>query len=169
MSVLRFSVIWMVFLVLVSEFSIATVSGEIGENEAASALTDAERSVGSAYGAVLEAEQAGAKVSSLLDHLNEAGENLSVAHMAYTQGDFQKASDFANSSRNIGEEVQNAAVTLKNSALYESAQRMWLTMIGSIVGVIIVFLGSFWVWRVFKSRYYGRVLGMKPEVSSDES
>jgi hypothetical protein len=159
----------MVFLVLVSELSIATVYGTVGENEAASALTDAERSIGSAYRAVLEAEQAGANVSSLLDQLNEAGQNLSVAHIAYAQGDFQKASDFANSSRNIGEEVQNAAVNLKNSMLYESAQRMWLTIIGSTIGVIIVFLGSFWVWRVLKSRYYGRVLGMKPEVSSDGS
>lgn len=169
MSVLRFSVIIMIFLVLVSEFSIATVFGEINENEAASALMDAEEAIESAYRAALEAEQSGANISSLLGQLNAAGENLSLASMAYRQGDFQKASDFANSSKNIGEEVQTAAVDLKNSASYESVERMWLTMIGSIVGVVVVSLGSFWVWRVFKRRYYDRVLGMKPEVSSDES
>jgi hypothetical protein len=45
----------------------------------------------------------------------------------------------------------------------------WLTMSGSIVGVGVVGFGSFWGWRVFKRRYYERVLRMKLEVAKDES
>jgi hypothetical protein len=38
-----------------------------------------------------------------------------------------------------------------------------------LVGVVVVAFGSFWGWRVFRRRYVRRVLGLKPEVTKDES
>ena len=169
MSGLKFSLVLMMFLVLASQFSIFETFAEASKDVAASALTDSEGVVVSAYQVVLEAEEAGANVSGLLVRLNEAGGFLARARMAYTLGDFDGSVRFADSSSDIAVEVQNAAVELKDSAFFERVQRMWFMMIGSIFGVILVFFGSFWVWRVFKRRYYRQVLMMKPEVSSDES
>jgi len=169
MSGLKLSLVLVMFLVLASQFFISETFAEASKDVAASALTDAEGVVASAYQAVLRAEAAGANVSGLLVRLTEAGGFLANARMAYKSGDFEEAASFANSSRNIGVEVENAADELKDSAFFERVQRMWFMMTGSIFGVILVFFGSFWVWRVFKRRYYGRVLGMKPEVSPNES
>jgi len=168
-SGLKFSLVLLMSLVLASQFFIFETFAEASKDVAVLALTDAEGVMVSAYQAVSRAEEAGANVSGLLARLNEAGGFLARARMVYDFGDFEEAAGLASSSRNIGVEVENAAVELKDSAFLERVQRMWFMMIGSIFGVILVFFGSFWVWRVFRRRYYRRVLGMKPEVSSNES
>jgi hypothetical protein len=165
----KFSLVLLMSLVLASQFFIFETFAEASKDVAVLALTGAEGVVVSAYQAVLRAEEAGANVSGLLVRLNEAGGFLARSRIAYDLGDFEEAAGLANSSRNIGVEAENAAVELKDSAFFERMQRMWFMMIGSIFGVVLVSLGSFWVWRVFKRRYYRRVLGMKPEVSSDGS
>ena len=65
--------------------------------------------------------------------------------------------------------MKGEAYELKNFVWNESLQRMWLTMVGSIVGVVLIVFGSVWAWRVFKRNYHQRVLKMKPEVVSSES
>jgi len=169
MSGLRFSLVLLMFLVLASQFFAFEAFAEASKDVAASALTDAEGVVVSAYQAVLKAEESGANVSGMLVRLNEAGGILARARMAYSLGDFEGTASLASSSRNIGVEVENAAVELKDLALSERVQRMWFTVIGSVIGVVLIVFGSLWVWRVFKRRYYRQVLEMKPEVKSDES
>ena len=136
---------------------------------AASAISQAEQALASAYEAVLEAEQAGANVTGLLARLNEAGDLLAQANVLYRLGDFDGVARFAELCGQIGEEVRVEAHGLRDLALEEAAQRFRWTMIGSILGVAIVVGGSFLGWRIFKRRYYRRVLGMRPEVISDES
>jgi len=153
MSILRFSVGLMIFLVMASQTSVYLTFADVSEPEAASALANAEEAVVSAYREALKAEEAGANVSSLLVRLNEAGQYLARAQIEYRLGDFEKTTDFANSSRSIGEEVQDAAVRLKDSALSESVRRMLFTMIVSVVGVAVIALGSLWVWHLLKKRY----------------
>jgi len=168
-SVLKFSFVLMMLLVFASQFYVSVTIAQVSESEASSALTSAEGAVDSAYQAVLRAEEAGANVSGLLVRLNDAGELLAKAKVAYRLGDFDEAARFANLSGNIGGEVQNAAVELKDSAWVASVQRRWFTMTGSIISVVGVVFGSFWGWSFFRRRYYRRVLGMKPEVAPDES
>jgi hypothetical protein len=153
MSILRISLVLMIFLILMSELYVVVAFGEVSANEATSALTDAEGTVVSAYRAVLDAEQAGVNVSGLLGQLNEAGENLALAHIAYTQGDFEKAASLAILSKNIGKEVQSTAASMKDYASSENTRRLWLTMISSIVGMVGVSLVSFWVWRFLKRHW----------------
>jgi hypothetical protein len=169
MSVLKFSSVLIILLVFVSPFFVSAALAEASENEAASALVNADGVVGSAYQAVLKAEEEGANVSSLLARLSEAGDNLAHAHMAYGLGNFDETTRFADLSRNIGEEVRSEANELMGSARAEGAQRLWSTATGSVIGVIVIVFGSFLVWRVFKRRFYRRVLGMRPEVGADES
>lgn len=136
---------------------------------AASAVSQAEQALASAYEAVLEAEQAGANVSGLLTRLNGAGELLARAHVSYRLGDFDGAASLANLCMDVGEAVKMEAYGLRDLAVEDGLQRFRWTMIGSILGVAIIVGASFLGWRVFKLRYCRRVLGMRPEVAKDES
>jgi len=153
LSILRLSFVLMLFLVMASQFFVSATIAEVGEDEGASGLIDAEEKVLSAYLAVLEAEKTGANVSVLLVRLNEAGEFLARAHVEYRLGDFEEASHLADSSRNIGIEVLNAAIDLKDSASSEGIQHMLFMMIASVVGMASIALGSLWVWYFLKKRY----------------
>jgi hypothetical protein len=129
----------------------------------------AENALVSAYQAVLEVEQVGANVSGLLAQLNEAGELLAEAHMAYRLRDFDEATRFADLCYDVGESVKNKADELRVEAYRSRTMGLWLTMSGSLVGMVAVVFGSFWGWRVFKRRYYEQILRKKPEVAKDES
>ena len=167
MSALR---LLLVFLVLSALFSSVFVFGvrALSEDVAASAVSRAEDVVASAYEAVLRAEGSGANVSGLLIRLDEAGELLAQAHVSYRLEDFDGAARFADLCGQIGEEVMVEAYDLRSLALEEAVQRFWWTMIGSVLGVVAIVCLSFIGWSVFKRRYYGRVLGMRPEVGSDD-
>ena len=144
-------------LLIVLAFSSSIFTPEIlasnSEDTATTSIERAENALVSAYQAVLEVEQVGANVSGLLAKLNEAGELLANAHMAYRLEDFDNATSSANQSKDVGVEVENEAYELKNSAWHENIQRLWLTIMGSVLGVILVASGSFWVWRFLKRRY----------------
>lgn len=119
-------------------------------------IDQGEEVLASAYESVLEAEQAGADVSSLLARLNDAGENLAEAHMSYKLGDFDGAVHSADLSSEIGEEVRSEAYELKNKAYGSRVTDLVIRVIGSTFGVMVVFFASFFGWRVFKRRYYRR-------------
>jgi hypothetical protein len=168
-SIPKVSYILLIFAFVISSFSLVATASGVSESEATLASNDADGTLASAYTAVLKAEEAGADVSNLLTQLDEAGGVLAHAHMAYRSGDFDEALRFANLAKSAGEEVKNAADTLEVLARGENQQRLLFTSIGSIAGVVLIVLGSFLGWRVFKRRYYRQVLKMKPEVASNES
>jgi len=153
MSVLRFSLALMMLLAFASQAFVSLTFAEVSEYKASLALATAEEAIVSAYQEALKAEEAGANVSELYVQLNKAGESLARAYIEYKSGDFEKATNFANSSRSIGVEVQNAAVGLKDSALSQGMQRILFTMIASVVGVASIALGSLWLWHLLKKRY----------------
>ena len=144
-------------LFFVLAFSVSIFMPEIfasnSEDTATTSIDGAENALVSAYQAVLEVEQVGANVSGLLAQLNEAGEFLAKAHMAYRLESFDNATSSADQSKDIGIEVENKAYELKDSAWRENIQRMWLTIMGSVLGVILIGSGSFWVWHFLKRRY----------------
>jgi len=132
---LKLLLVSIMLLVLSSQFLAAASYADANEDMAASTLASAEESIVLAYQATLNAEEAGANVSGLLVRLNEAGQLLASAQTEYRLGDFEKANELSESSKSIGEEVQNAAVDLRGSALSQSVQRMVSTMVASVVGV----------------------------------
>ena len=168
-STLKFSFVLMTLLVFASQFYVSVTIAQVSESEASSVLTSAEGAVGSAYQAVLRAEEAGANVSGLLVQLNDAGELLAKAKVAYRLEDFDEVVFSASLCSEISENVKNEADELHVETYGSKITVFWLTSTGSLVGVVAVGFGSFWGWRFFKKRYYERVLEMKPEVSSDES
>jgi len=152
MHVSKLFVVSIMLLVLSSQFLVAASFAGASEDTAASALANAEESIVLAYQATLNAEEAGANVSGLLVRLNEAGQLLASAQIEYRLDDFEKANELSESSKSIAEEVQNAAVNLKDSALSESAQRMLSTMVASVLGVASIALVSLYAWYLLKKR-----------------
>jgi len=143
----------LIILVLSASIFMSEIFASNSEDTATTNIERAENALVSAYQAVLEVEQVGADVSGLLAELNEAGEFLAEARMAYRLGDFDNATSSADMGRDIGERVEVKAYELKDSAWRENIQRMWLTIMGSVLGVIMIASGSFWVWRFLKRRY----------------
>ena len=125
--------------------------------------------MGSAYGAVLEAEEAGANVSGLLGRLSVGGEYLAEAYVWYRLGVFENASRFAGLCVEVVGDVGGEAVGLKSEAHGLWVLDFLVRMIWSVGGVIVVGVVGFVVWRVFRRRYCRRVLGLRPEVVSGES
>ena len=169
MSVSKLFFVLLVLSVFAASICVSGSLAAYGENTAASAIDRAEASMVSAYETVLDAEQAGANVSGLLARLDVGGEYLGDAHIWYGLGDFGNATRFANFCYDVGEKVRNEAVELRNEARGVWVTGLVVRMTGSIIGVVVIVFLSFLVWRVFKRRYKRRVLGMRPEVVSDES
>jgi len=132
-------------------------------------LTEAEEAFTSAYEAVFEAEQAGANVNGLFGQLNIAGEYLSEAYVWYRSGDSENASRFAGLCYDAVKDLKSEAVELRGEAKRLGDAEFVVTMFGSIVGMIVVVVSGYVVWRVFKRRYRRQVLGLRPEVVSGES
>lgn len=132
----------------------------VDETDVRSAIAAAEERILVCYRAVADADDAGANTAALLAVLNEAGELLSRAKLAYEMGDFNSTLDFAL----LGQERLNGFVA-DADALREAAlqQRNWdfmVYVVGSVVGAIVVVCGSFVVWFFLKRRYEraGRVV-----------
>jgi len=132
-------------------------------------LIEAEETFSSAYEVVLEAEQAGANVSGLLDKLNLGAEYLAEAYVWYRLGDSENTGHFAGLCYDVVGDVLSDAVELRDEAKRLEDANFFVTLFGSVVGVIVVVVLCSAVWRVFKRRYHQRVLGLMPEVASSES
>lgn len=168
MSTTKLLVVLLILSAFVSPIFILKAHAS-SEDLAVSAISQAEEALASAYEAVLEAEQAGANVSSLLARLNDAGRLLAKAQVAYRLADVDEATHSANLCYEISKGVRSDANEPRIGAYETRVMGFWLTMTGSLVGVVAVVFGSFLGWRAFKRRYYRRMLRTKPEVAKNES
>jgi hypothetical protein len=134
-------------------------------DQASSGLAEADRAVGEAFGAVSEAEQAGANVTGLLARLNVAAELLAQAEIAVRKGD-SSAGAKADSALSIAAEVKAAAATARNKALKDGANALWSSIVFPAEGAIVFGLALFLVWSWLRRRHIRDMLEAKPEVSS---
>jgi hypothetical protein len=95
--------------------------------------------------------------------LDEAGGRLTLAEVAYRNGDYVEAYVRADACVALANGVADDAGSLKGQALAVAGE-WWKTVVFSVVGsaVLAVCLGVVWVW--FKGSYGRRVLRLKPEV-----
>jgi len=147
---------------------VSSVSG-VGSDEALIAIDRADSAIVLAYRAVLEAEGAGANVSGLLEELNFGAEALATANMLYRVGNFGEAVNFADLCYDSVVGVAAKADEAVRLAEFEGKGQFYVTSAASTLGVCCVVLGGVFGWRVFKRRYFRRVLETKPEVVSNES
>ena len=155
------------FLLFLLPVTILLVNAS-SEDVASLALTEAEEALASTHEAVLEAEQAGANVSSLLDKSNLANEYLAEAYVWYRLGVFENANRFVGLCSDAIEGVRSEAFELRDEANRLGEADFVVNMIASVVGVIVVLVSCSVAWLVFKRRYRRRV-GLRSEVVSGES
>jgi hypothetical protein len=128
-------------------FAVATA------DEARAAVDGVQAQIITCYGAVAEAESAGANVTGLLVTLNEAGWLLSRAHLAYETGNFSLAVSFAEQSRARLDGFVGGAEVLKKSAAETGYWDFVVNVVGSSVGAVAVVVGGFVLWSFLKRKY----------------
>ena len=136
-------------------------------DEASSRITNADDALKLAFKRVLDAEEAGANVSSLTSDLNEAGESLAEADVAYRNGNLTGAAGLADRCSALAGTVSVEALALKDSALDDSQRAFGSTFIFSTVGAYAFVAALILSWFWFKRAHARKLLGMKCEVASD--
>jgi len=123
------------------------------ESDAGLAVASAESKVAECYNFALDAERAGANVSALLRVLDEAGDLLSKAELAFGVGDYDSAAAYAAQceGRLAGFEVQ--AQALRDSAAWQCQLDLMVNVVGSAAGTVAVLVGGWLVWRWLKKRH----------------
>lgn len=163
----RSFICFVVFILVFSWFTRACFAVEKADAE--EALIDAENILSSVYVAVLDVEKSGGNVSGLLVKLDSGGRFLAEGQMCYRHGDFDGAVYYADLSvRNVTGLVEEAG-QLEALAVSGCNERLFQTMAASVTAVGVIVLGSVVGWRIFKRRYFEKVLKMKPEVVKGES
>jgi predicted PurR-regulated permease PerM len=152
-------------LVLVSLFLILACPVYAQADEAQTKLQNADAKLKLAFDEVLEAEAAGANVTSLLEQINVAADLLAKAEIAYQTGDSNTVSANTASIMPIAQQVTTSAQTARETAI-SSAQTSLYTIVGlSVAGCFVFIVSLFLVWQWLKRRYVGNLLEAKPEVT----
>ena len=135
-------------------------------DQTTSKIAAANTAIDGAFNAVLDAEKAGANVTSLLTQLNVAESDLAQAENAYRTGDSNTAAAQADSVLPIAQEVTTAAQNAKQTALVSGQNAFWSTIAFTVIGVFVFVLVLFLVWRWFKRSYIKSLSEAKPEMNS---
>ncbi len=130
------------------------VHGEAADSEAA--IASAKKSLLNAYAQAQNAENAGAKMTSLLNTLNKANSLLYAAELAYARNDSVCAYELAVQSQrqlsNFASQV-NSAIDEANAQKDQSVLIAVISLVGS--GTIVV-LGIYgWVYIGKKNKFLG--------------
>ena len=132
------------FLTLVPSVASAT-----NQTDARSAIASAQNVLINCYNAAKASEAAGANITGLQVSLNAAGASLSNAELAYSNGDYNSAVNYANQCQSILSNFVPEANTLKASG--EQLQMQSLVIFaGSIAGVLIIVGAGYVVWLKIK-------------------
>jgi len=169
LSVSKLGFVAFAILLLASSSLVTVTIAESGQDGATSALKNAEVSVASTYQTVLELEKLGANVSDSLSQLNDAAGYLAHAHVALSLGDFDEAIGLANLAYNASNAIKGKTDELLHEVSRAEGTAALLRISGSILGIAVLGIASFFAWRAFGRRYRKRILGMKPEVVQNES
>ena len=146
-------------LVVLAVFSVAAFAQVVfaGEVEAASAIASARQQLVVCFQAAVDAETAGANITSLARVLNDAGNLLSEAEFVYEYGDFGLAQDLAGgSSAGLANFVPEAN-GLRDAAVRQSNYDFNVNVVGSIAGTVVVIVVGIVVWFLAKKRFSLRV------------
>lgn len=122
------------------------------EAEAHSSITAAEEKILECYKAAREANKAGANVTTLLSTLNKAGESLSKAKVAYTQGNYSLALNLSRQSMDMLNDFVTKAEELKTQAEQARHWDFMVNIVGSSVGAVALIVASFILWTLLKKR-----------------
>ncbi len=128
----------------------------VGDIQAHQLIDEARSALISSYLSVVDAEEAGANVTSLLVTLNNATDLLSKAEFAYANAGANGNYDVPYAYASECEEMLNGfsaeVLTLKNSAVQQGFSDFMIYFVGSILGTVGVVLGSYVLWVALKKK-----------------
>ena len=145
-----------------SFYSLPNVSAQI--DQATVNLQAANYEVEKAFNSVLDAEDAGANITSLLNQVNRADELLAQAENAYRTGDNTEALNSADSALLIAQQVTSTALSLKASASSSLQTTFLYAVLSTVIAAQIFVLALSFVWVRFKRRYIKKLTNSKPKV-----
>ena len=140
------------FVLLLANINTA-YSQSIDTETSSQAIKDAEKSLLQAYENVLEAEKAKANISELVDALNLAAHYFELAIASNDTGNPTAAWNNATLCMEITQRIKGDAVKLGEEASKKTTQRIVLTAILSLTGIIVVSLAGLCLWAILKQRY----------------
>jgi len=139
------------------------------KSEATTNISHAKDSVIEAYVSVLEIERKGGYVSELIVRLNDVLDNLAEAERAFESGNYDLATQLANSAIEVSYLISEEAVDLRHGAEVQRELEFRNKLLLSAGSVCIILLCGFIGWRRFKEYYLRRLMDSRLEVLSDES
>jgi hypothetical protein len=110
-------------------------------------IASAKTALANAYLAIKDAEAQGADVSSLMVTLNEAGQLLTRAELAYSAKDYSSAANFAAQSRNKLSGLGDLAGNVKQTAINNN-NKSFFNNILLVIGAIVIFTVGLTAWIV---------------------
>ncbi|MGD0494737.1 MAG: hypothetical protein ABSB28_01695 [Candidatus Bathyarchaeia archaeon] len=163
---IRLCVLWAtVFIAL--DLGIIRVPSVVASDNTSLKVGEADDALQRAFMAVSEAENAGANVSSLLVQLEEAGQILVEAKLAYNNANFNEATGAADECSVLASSVINQASTLESSALISTRVLLWQMIAFAAVGGFVFAIVLLMIWVRFRKHYVKNLNSKKPRVEFD--
>ena len=163
---MRFAKPIVVFSVLLVAVAFLPASA-FAQDGAAVAISSAKQQLLVSFDSAKQAESAGANISSLTTVLNQAGDLLSRAELAYSQGDVGGALSLATLCSQRLSSFAAEAEALRVAAAERASFDFWVLFVGSILGTFVVIVAGIVMWLVVKRRYVP--VEVETEVHVDES
>jgi hypothetical protein len=117
------------------------------------ALQASEDRLAQAFRALTDAAKAGGNITGLLIPFNNATGLLSNAENAFRAGDEKVAADDANASFLIANQIITTAQTIKTNAETSAQTTLFLTLLLTTIGMVLLFLALAFAWRRLKRGY----------------
>jgi hypothetical protein len=130
-----------------------TFSYASSASDASSAIAQAQQRIEVCYSVAADAAKAGANVTGLLSDLDDAGQLLSNASLAFHNGDYDSAYSFAVQSNSTLVGFEASAASLKSTAVQQGRLVFWVDIVGSTVGTFVVIFGGVLLWFYLKRRF----------------
>ena len=111
------------------------------QDSAQAAINALQNRLKTCYGAVEQAEAAGANVNSLMVNLNDAAGLLSKAQLAYASNDYNSAYTYASQSQKSLDNFVSQASALKANANQENAAVYLTTVLSTSTSVALLCVG----------------------------
>jgi hypothetical protein len=122
------------------------------QNGTSDAISAAQNKLVNCFDAAKSAEAAGANISQLTSTLNKAGLLLSNAQLAYSNGNYGDAQNFASQSQSLLTNFVSEANSLQAVAT-QHRNTDFLFFVGSIVGSVIVIVAGIAIWVLLMKKY----------------
>jgi hypothetical protein len=122
-----------------------------------------------AFNAVLEAEKAGANVTSLVTELSNLASLLDIAENAYRIGEQNTVIAAVESVVPLANSLVVSANNAKGIAQDASQAAFWSSITYSVIGIAVFAVVLFIVWCFIKNSYIKGIKNAEPRVISNEA